>query len=294
MTREELEKLEESMMGADIATDGKKRKARKKAVTNKSLSNSYKNIGLWVGIIIACIIIATLIALIISSITNMQSANQNNQNNLGDFEILQNSQVQQVSVNEIPTQQTEALAYDATLNPYYLSASLASSKPEDTLFQVGDVVYNLPLKLNELESNGITLITLGNQPPADNITLDAGTRNGFIQFGEERYEVTLKNGSPCNYHELTLVGIRVNCKPGCSFYAFSGFTIGSEEASIPMQSVVEMSTDKPFSTHTYYQWGNVENYNQNHTGKYICLSSDNTYGKIDEIFIYDDATITGY
>lgn len=172
---------------------------------------------------------------------------------------------------------------------YFLSPNIKQATVSDSLVQIGEKVYKLPVSISEMEKDGISLIILGSQPPSEEAVLDPQMRNGYIQFGNYRFEVTLKNGEACNYHDLRVCGISSE-EQGSSIYVAKGITVGSEEASLP-DAPDNISQDALNST-TYYTWGSVTDTPYNITGRRLYIAVDVGSGKVGKISVFDDGTIT--
>lgn len=175
-------------------------------------------------------------------------------------------------------------------NKYFASQAIQSAAPEDSLVQIGETIYKIPVSLRELEENGIHLITLGTAPPSEDVMLSPSQRNGYIQFEQERYRVKLYNGQECNYHDLQVVGLYAENMNSASIYIFGGLTIGSEEASIPQQAatLIEMDYAK---THTFHYFGKLtEKTVWKTSGKRTSVITNNQTGKVDRIELFNDNT----
>ena len=298
LSEEERKKLEDSILASDIPEDtGYGKNPVLSNVSSTIKKNPGKSIYIFMIVIIVVIIIGLLIAII--SMLNTPQNNYGQQDAMNGFDALITKQEQESSIPKQPSEDTNTIGevktgVEVSLNPYFVSPAIESASPSDSLIQIGEQVYKLPVSLREFEQHGIRLVTLGSQPPSEDVKLSAGQRNGYIQFNDERYIVTLKNGIECNYHDLTVVGITIKDVDRANVYAFGGLTIGSEEASIPVQTADSMGTDAPANTHTYYYYGSfTENTISTKSGKRTAIVTDNTTGKIDQIDIFDDGTVTG-
>lgn len=175
----------------------------------------------------------------------------------------------------------------ATITSYYPHPSITSALPQDSLVQIGDMVYKLPLSMRELEENGIVLVTLGSQPPSEDAMLYPQMRNGYIQYNNKRYFVTLKNGMECTYHDLQVCQIGSNDE-SADMYIFGEITIGSEEASIPQGA--DKITEDMMGVNTFYCWGTLDRQLYNTSGRYTEIVVNNQSGKVTEISVFNDAT----
>lgn len=221
--------------------------------------------------------------------SSMQSMDSIQQENIEQHTAVTNSQGEPPADITATTQQVQA--EQEAGNKYYASPSIQSANPEDSLIQIGENIYKIPVNLRDLEAGGIHLITLGTKPPSEDVMLSPGKRDGYIQFGDERYRVKVSNGQECVYHDLTVVGITVENVSSASVYTFGGITIGSEEASIPASITTTIETDFA-KTHTFYYYGTLtENSMFNKSGKRTSIISRNSTGKVDRIEVFNDATM---
>ena len=164
------------------------------------------------------------------------------------------------------------------------------ASPQDSMIQIGSSAYKIPVELNKLEENGISLVMLGTQPPNDQDIFDAVSRDGFLQFEGQRYQFMLKYVRSCTFHELSLIAININ-EPS-SIYVFGGLTVGSEEAAIPADLASKIETDAPFKVKTYYKFGELtKNDFTGKNGKQTVITTSNQTGKIESIEIFNDGTV---
>lgn len=194
-------------------------------------------------------------------------------------------------VTESPTNAETVKTEEPDLNKYFASPAIQTAFPEDSLIQIGESIYKIPVNLRELEANGINLITLGSAPPSEDVMLSPAQRDGYVQFGQERYRVKLSNGQECTYHDLQIVGINIENVKSASVYVFGGLTIGSEEASIPQQTatLIEMDFAK---THTFHYFGQLtEKTMWNTSGKRTAIITNNQTGKVDRIEVFNNSTM---
>lgn len=305
MNPDELRKMEEQLLNSPIPED--ESDARDTVATNISrkvknqAKENPKSFILKILIGLGCVIILILVISIINLLNSGENTQEEQVSTIEGFDYLKETQTektadvsQQLTENTVTENATDTTEMASTMasNKYFLSPSMKSALVTDSLFQLGEKVYKLPVSMRELEESGIALVTLGSQPPAEDAYLSAGLRDGYIQFGSERYQVSLKNGTDCTYHDLTVVSIQAETDPGCSFYAFGGLTMGSEEASIP-QGADRIETDAPFNTHTFYYFGELTGGYNEKSGRQTVVVTDNSTGKIVRITIFNDATVTG-
>lgn len=300
LSEEERKKLEDSILASDIPEDtGYGKNPVLSNVSSTIKKNPGKSLYAITIVIVVIIIIGLLIAIISMLNTPQNSYMQQSTMTMNGFDALITKQEQELSTPKQPSEDSDSTGevktdVETSLNPYFVSPAIESASPYDSLIQIGEQVYKLPVSLKEFEQHDISLVTLGSQPPSENVKLSAGQRNGYIQFNDERYIVTLKNGIECNYHDLTVIGITIKDIDRANVYAFGGLAIGSEEAAIPVQTADSMGTDAPANTHTYYYYGSfTETTSLTKSGKRTAIVTDNTTGKIDQIDIFDDGTVTG-
>jgi hypothetical protein len=166
---------------------------------------------------------------------------------------------------------------------YFVNPTIQSAALSDSNIQLGEKVYRLPIKVAELEQDGIMLVAIGTQPPNEADLLEPKMRNGYIQLGDWRFSVTLKNGVECTYKDLTVCEIIAE-KKGSPVYVAGGLTIGSEEAAVP-QTADRIEQDA-FGVSTFYSWGSIEDTWYDITGRRLQITASR--GKIDKIDLFCD------
>lgn len=188
-----------------------------------------------------------------------------------------------------PAASKEAESEDKqTATGYFVNPLLEGASAYESIFQLGEKAYKLPVAINQLEADGAVLITLGSQPPAEDVILNPQMRSGYLQFENYRFYVTVKNGYDCTYHDLTVVEI-VAEESGCPFYTIGGLTIGSQEAAIPQTA--ERIEQDILQTNTYYYWGSIDNAIYNITGRRLIIGVSNETGQICKVSVFDDGSM---
>lgn len=285
MKQEDLEQLESRLLATDYpeegvynngesASIGKKLKKKIKARPTRYLLYLISTIC-GAGVIIMSILIVNLL-------TNPLSATDNETgSSIEGFTYLME---QGKDENTMAPQIDEE---SQTMTSYYVNPTIRDSAASDSYIQIGEKAYKLPITLSQLEADGIVLITLGVQPPAEDVILNPQMRNGYLQFENKRFAVTLKNGIDCTYHDLKVVEISAE-ESGSPIYIMGGLTIGSEEAAIP-QNADRIEQDA-LQTTTYYYWGAVEDTFYNVSGRMISVAVSNQTGKIEKISVFDDGS----
>ncbi len=172
---------------------------------------------------------------------------------------------------------------------FFVSNIIKSTDPVSATFQLGDVIYTLPVSISEFEQNGIRLITLGTLTPTDGEVLPPRQRDGYIQYLNERYYVRLANGADCDYHGLSVIGIRAD-DPNQSFIASGGYRIGDEEALISQLPGASVYYDK-LNKDTIYSFGSTEGSSLmgNTTGRKVEYMMVD--GKVKKIYLFSDGTV---
>ncbi len=222
---------------------------------------------------------------------------------LGDMkDTLQQGDATQIDNAQQPTESTGDVPISAeiseneetqeeisvTQGAYYLNPTMEKVTVYDSCIQLNDTVFKLPVYVNQFEEKGINLVLLGVQPPDAGVTLSPAYRNGYIQAGNERYLVYLKNSLDCTYSDLLVYGIKAEGEANF-FYTAGGLSVGSEEASLPTNptTMEETGLDKRM----FYKYGSVEKADlmgDAWTGKmaqFVCKG-----GKVESITIIDDGT----
>lgn len=310
MSNEELRELEEKMLNSAIPEDeNDSRKSAAANISKKIKRHAQSNPKAFFTksiIIFGCVVVLLLLIVIISTINRQIQrqqapfrhidASETQAPVMEGFSYLMEAQTESMEGEAAPdntaTNQStaETVSTAPRTNNYYVSPSIVSAAPTDSLIQIGERVYKLPISVRTLEENGIALITLGSQPPAEDVILAPQMRNGCIQFGNYRYTVILKNGTDCTYHDLTVCSIQAN-EEGSAVYVFSGVTIGSEEASIP-QGADRIEQDFA-KINTFYYWGSLNKELYNTSGRCTAIVVSNNTGKVIEVSVFNDATVTG-
>lgn len=172
---------------------------------------------------------------------------------------------------------------------YFVNPTIKDAKPLSSYIQIGEKPFKLPVSVSELEQAGIMLVVLGSQPPAEDVILNPQLRNGYLQYEDYRFYVTLKNGIDCTYHDLTVVEVVAEGE-GCPFYCSGGCTIGDEEASIFLNPT-SMAEDL-LGTISFYYWGSVENALYDMTGRRLAIHVSKKTGKVVKIAVFDDGSIS--
>ena len=329
---DEMRKLEDWILNSSIPEDendsrettASNIKKKLKRYSQSKGKDSDKNkmlipIAVIGGTVILCLTVAIVSTLNNSSTPVQRNGlqnTQNEQNTMEGFNYLKETQIehsentQEYTAEQLPTQETTKqptnISYETNTtteqigvekqetsppptNNYFLSPAMSSAVPTDSLVQIGDKVFKLPVSLRELEESGVVLITLGQTPPGEEDILHPQMRNGTIQHENKRYRVTLKNGAECTYHDLTVCEITAQ-EEGSSMYIFNGITIGTEEAFIP-QGADRIEQDFA-KINTFYYWGNLNKQLYNTTGRCTKVVVSNATGKVVEVSVFDDATVT--
>ena len=120
---------------------------------------------------------------------SMQSLSEDQQQeaiNGFDALVIENKQSQEKDADIINDDQqksgSDSDGAEESNNPYYICPEMKAASPQDSMIQIGSSAYKIPVELNKLEENGISLVMLGTQPPNDQDILDAGTMDGYLQF----------------------------------------------------------------------------------------------------------------
>ena len=282
-----LEELEKKLISTDYPDDdnygnGDNKKLGKKI--RKKIKERPKRYMLYAVSVCLGIFIIIIAAMTVNLLTKPVTAKDDNTMALDGFNYL----VEQGS-KETGDESASDITESNGQSGYFLSPSIKQAAVTDSLVQIGEKVYKLPVSMSDMEKDGISLIILGSQPPSEDAVLDPQMRNGYIQFGNYRFEVTLKNGEACNYHDLRVCGISTE-EQGSPMYVAKGITIGSEEASLP--DAPDNISQDAFNVTTYYTWGSVTDTLYNMTGRRLYIAVDVGSGKVGKISVFDDGTIT--
>ncbi len=321
-TENHMRQLEEQILSSEIPEDRNDSREDTLSKVTKNIKKSISNPPKKSSIIMITVITITLIISIVllSSILSILSkpsqtpvetgADINGFNALVEEESLttpsdlnqteynytsnntQQNENTDLSETTIPvTTEDSSIQESEAINKYYASPSIQSANPEDSLIQIAENIYKIPVSLKDLEADGIHLITLGSKPPSEDALLSPGKRDGYIQCGDERYRVKVYNGQESTYHDLTVIGITVENVESASVYLFGGITIGTQEASIPASAATKIEIDYA-KTHTFYYYGTLtENSIFNKSGKCISIITSTKTGQVDKLEVYNDATM---
>ena len=282
-----LEELEKKLISTDYPDDdnygnGDNKKLGKKI--RKKIKERPKRYMLYAVSVCLGIFIIIIAAMTVNLLTKPVTTKDDNTMALDGFNYL----VEQGS-KETGDESASDITESNGQSGYFLSPNIKQAAVTDSLVQIGEKVYKLPVSMSDMEKDGISLIILGSQPPSEDAVLDPQMRNGYIQFGNYRFEVTLKNGEACNYHDLRVCGISTE-EQGSPMYVAKGITIGSEEASLP--DAPDNISQDAFNVTTYYTWGSVTDTLYNITGRRLYIAVDVDSGKVGKISVFDDGTIT--
>ena len=300
LSEQDRDRLEDAMLASEMPEDAqavsvsqKMKKSLRKGIGAVRRASIYAKLIMTMLVVITILLFGILITQVKIS-DKSSSAEDQQQEAINGFDalVIENKQSQEKDADIINDDQQKSGSdsddgAEESNNPYYICPEMEVASPQDSMIQIGSSAYKIPV---ELEENGISLVMLGTQPPNDQDVLDAGTRDGYLQFEGQRYQVTLKNGAPCTYHELTVIAINID-EPS-SIYAFGGLTVGSEEAAIPADLASKIETDAPFKVKTYYKFGELtKNDFTRKNGKQTVITTSNRTGKIESIEIFNDGTV---
>ncbi len=206
---------------------------------------------------------------------------------LEGFELLRD----QKGYDEAKTEEKDA-EITGVQNAYFVTPQIENAYIIDSMVQLKNKTYKLPVSLSTLEEDGISLVVLGVQPPDESVVLEPNYRNGFIQVDAERYSVYLKNGADCMYHDLTVYGIYVDGESGDAgkaFYSASGLTIGSPEAAIAKDA--DKIEQDMTGEHTYYSFGTAEKVGMSEAYHGKTTQYTTKDGIITAIWVLDDGSV---
>lgn len=302
LSEQDRDRLEDAMLASEMPEDAqavsvsqKMKKSLRKGIGAVRRASIYAKLIMTMLVVITILLFGILITQVkISDKSSNAEDQQQEAINGFDALVIENKQSQEKDADIINDDQQKSGSdsddAEESNNPYYICPEMEVASPQDSMIQIGSSAYKIPVELNKLEENGISLVMLGTQPPNDQDILDAGTRDGYLQFEGQRYQVTLKNGTPCTYHELTVIAINID-EPS-SIYVFGGLTVGSEEAAIPADLASKIETDAPFKVKTYYKFGELtKNDFTGKNGKQTVITTSNRTGKIESIEIFNDGTV---
>lgn len=226
LNEKELKRLEEELLTDDMP--GKKSAMQTFRKTNRAIRN---NIPLWVIPVAVCSLICIIaftgiIKLLFPS--QPKPVPQGTLEGLDAYMENDSAQTQEVAARD-------ESAEEEIKGEYFATPSIQSAFPEDYLVQIGSTVFQLPIRVSELEVYGIRLTKLGNKVPDESVVLAPGLRSGYITLDRYQYIVAVTNSVDCSYKDLyvTAVYVAENKTDTTGFYAFGGICIGTEETLLP-------------------------------------------------------------
>lgn len=166
---------------------------------------------------------------------------------------------------------------------YFPTPSIQSAFPEDSLIQIGGMVYKLPVKVSDMEQSGIKLIVVGNKEPEEGYMFNPMERSGYISLDGNKYMVRLTNNQQCTYHDMYIMAVRVEegSEDATGFYAFGGITLGTQESLLP-SDYTEMKVND-FAAINTYVYGEIKGIDN---GTFTRIKTQG--GRIIEIFVQND------